>query len=41
MRQRLIGAQITTDKFSLQECIFTKSKLRIDAASPQKKEPYT
>jgi len=41
MRQRLIGAQITTDKFSLQECIFTKSKRRIDAASPQKKEPYT
>ena len=41
MRQRLIGAQITTDKFSLQECIFTKSKQRIDAVLLQRKEPYT
>src|SRR6056300_994023 len=41
MHQRLIGAQITMVKFSLQECIFTKSKPRIDAASHQKKEPYT
>ena len=40
-RPHLIGVQITTGKFSLRECIFTKSKLRIDAASRLRKELYT
>jgi arsenate reductase len=40
-RPLLIGAQIMTDKFSPLECIFTKSKQRIDAVLLQRKEPYT